>query len=198
MATTPEVLWAQRSSETDAEKNLIYLTINAPDVADSDIKLTPTSLSFSGDSANGKKYAVDIDFYDEIDVDNSTYHLTGRFVFFILRKKDAKAEFWPRLTKEKVKLHYVKTDFDKWVDEDEQEDAPTDDFSQYGNGLDFSALQNDLGSAMGGLGGLGNLGGGDAAGPSSLGLGDDSDDEDEEIEELDTTASGSEGPSKTE
>jgi hypothetical protein len=31
----------------------------------------------------------------------------------VLRKKKAEDEFWPRLLKEKAKVHWLKTDFDK-------------------------------------------------------------------------------------
>ncbi|KAK9330664.1 putative Hsp90 binding co-chaperone [Lipomyces starkeyi] len=179
--TIPEVLWAQRSSQTEPDKNLIYLTINAIDVTSPDVTITPTSLSYKGTSASGKEYAVDLEFFDEVDVDNSKKTITGRDAFFILRKKEAKEEFWPRLVKDKRKVHYIKTDFDKWVDEDEQETAPGDDFAGYGGGMDFSSLQSELGSAMGGLGGAGMP----PTGPSSFGLNEDSDDDDgEELPEL--------------
>ena len=64
-------------------------------------------------------------------------------------KKDLKSEYWPRLTKEKVKNAFLKTDFSKWVDEDEQngdtaiaEDAPGPDMGMggmdgMGGGMDF-------------------------------------------------------------
>lgn len=51
----------------------------------------------------------------------STKRLSSRSLYLVLRKKEPKAEFWPRLTKEKVKTPFVKTDFSKWVDEDEQD-----------------------------------------------------------------------------
>lgn len=68
MSTHPEVLWAQRSSETDEEKvryyiivfqfnlahcwclfqNFLYVTINLPDIVESSLEytLTATSISF--------------------------------------------------------------------------------------------------------------------------------------------------------
>ncbi|KAK9254378.1 putative Hsp90 binding co-chaperone [Lipomyces tetrasporus] len=193
MATTPEVLWAQRSSELEPEKNVIYLTVNAIDVESPDVTITPTTFSYKGTSASGKEYAVDLEFFDEIDIENSKKTITGRDAFFILRKKEAKEEFWPRLIKDKRKVHYIKTDFDKWVDEDEQETAPGDDYAGYGGGMDFSSLQNELGGAMGGMGGMGGAmggmggamggfgGAGDAPGPSSF---DDDSDDDEGLPEL--------------
>jgi hypothetical protein len=48
----------------------------------------------------------------------------------VLRKKELKEEFWPRLLKNAQKVHFLKTDFDKWVDEDEQDEAPEDDLGK--------------------------------------------------------------------
>ena len=35
---------------------------------------------------------------------------------FVLRKKELKEEYWPRLLKESKKVHFLKTDFDKVSD----------------------------------------------------------------------------------
>jgi hypothetical protein len=116
------VLWAQRSSKTDPAKNFIYLTISVPDVQPSKLKLElkPQGLKFAGHSDSLKRdYFLDIEFYAEIDE-------------MVLRKKELKEEFWPRLLKEAKKVHFLKTDFDKWVDEDEQDEAPEDDLGAMG------------------------------------------------------------------
>ncbi|KAK4132854.1 HSP20-like chaperone [Trichocladium antarcticum] len=139
MATTvtPEVLWAQRSSNTDPEKNFVYLTINVPNVPKSDFKLDlkPTGLTFTGHSDTLKKtYHVELEFYAEIDPEESKVNHTARDIEMKLRKKELKEEFWPRLLKESKKVHFLKTDFDKWVDEDEQNEAADDDFSNFGGG----------------------------------------------------------------
>ena len=108
------VLWAQRSSSTDADKNIIFLTISAPDVPKIDVDLKPTSLTFSGHSETKKTtYHVELEFYDEIDVENSKTNHNSRDVEFVLRKKESKDEYWPRLLKESKKVHFLKTDFDK-------------------------------------------------------------------------------------
>ncbi|KAK4656143.1 p23 chaperone protein wos2 [Podospora pseudocomata] len=149
---TPEVLWAQRSSNADPEKNFIYLTINVPDVPASNIKLDvkPTGLTFTGHSDTLKKtYHVELEFYAEIDPTASKINHTARDVEMKLRKKELTEEYWPRLLKESKKMHFLKTDFDKWVDEDEQNEAEEEDFSQFGGmggaggdfgGIDFSKL----------------------------------------------------------
>lgn len=46
-------------------------------------------------------------------MENSKTNHTSRDVEFVLRKKDMKAEYWPRLLKESKKVHFLKTDFDK-------------------------------------------------------------------------------------
>jgi len=151
---TPEVLWAQRSHSTDAEKNVIFLTINVPDVPTSNIKLDlkSTGLTFTGHSDTLKKtYHVELEFYDEIDVENSKVNHTARDVEMKLRKKKVTETYWPRLLKESKKQHFLKTDFDKWVDEDEQNEGEEEDFSQFGGG-------------MGGMPGMGGMGGGDFGG----------------------------------
>ena len=54
-----------------------------------------------------------LDFYGEIDVENSKTNHSARDVEFVLRKKELKEEYWPRLLKESKKVHFLKTNFDK-------------------------------------------------------------------------------------
>lgn len=42
-------------------------------------------------------------------------------MIFVLVKKEKK--YWSRLTKESKKTQYIQIDWDKWVDEDEEEEA---------------------------------------------------------------------------
>ncbi|KAI6133412.1 HSP20-like chaperone [Pisolithus croceorrhizus] len=149
MSTHPEVLWAQRSSESDDSKNVIYLTVSLPNIDEPSLKydLTPTSIKFEADAraatnAETKHYEFSLDLYDDIIPELSKHKLTSRSFTAVLRKKNKKLEFWPRLTKEKLKTPFIKTDFEKWVDEDEQDAARDDDFGM-GDGLgdmDFSKM----------------------------------------------------------
>ncbi|SLM35187.1 HSP20-like chaperone [Lasallia pustulata] len=191
--TTPEVLWAQRSSKTDAEKNVIYLTISAPDVSPQSTKidLKPTSLTFTGHSETKKTtYHVELEFYAEIDPENSKKNHSPRDVEFVLRKKDMEEKYWPRLLKESKKVHFLKTDFDKWVDEDEQE-AVAEDLDFGGGGMPGMPGMGGMGGMGGDDGGFGGidfskLGMGGAGGmPGMEGLGDmEGGDEDEDMPEL--------------
>lgn len=110
------VLWAQRSSTTDAEKNYVYLTIGVPDVPPNSLKLdiTPSKLTFTGTSESKKTtYHVELEFYAEIDPENSKTNHTAANIQMVLRKKEMKEEYWPRLLKESKKVHFLRTDFDK-------------------------------------------------------------------------------------
>lgn len=110
------VTWAQRSSTSEPEKNYVFLTIIATDVPESDkqLDLTETKLSFKGTSTSKKvTYAVDLEFFAEIDPKESKIHHTGRDIELVLRKKELKEEYWPRLLKDNKKMHFLKTNFDK-------------------------------------------------------------------------------------
>ncbi|KAK0552432.1 p23 chaperone protein wos2 [Tilletia horrida] len=167
-AHAPEVLWAQRSNEHDAEKNVVMLTINAPNLPPppaTKLDLTATGLKFSATVAEdkskaieGKQYELSLDFFDEIDVENSKQSQSAKNIYLVLRKKKAQEEYWPRLTKEKARLHFLKTDFNKWVDEDEQNGA-ADDVAAGGAG-GFGGMDEGM---MGGFGGAGGAGGMDFA-----------------------------------
>jgi len=186
-AATPEVLWAQRSNKTDAAKNFIYLTISVPDVQPSKLKLDlkAQSLSFAGHSDSLKRdYALEIEFYGEIDVSASKINHTAKNVEMVLRKKELKEEFWPRLMKNAQKVHYLKTDFDKWVDEDEQDEAPEDDLAGNMGGMGGMPGMGDMSSMMGGAGG--DFGGIDFSklGQGGAGMDDGEEEEDEDDDDM--------------
>lgn len=146
----PVILWAQRSNATVPEKNVVYLTVSVTDVEKPKISLKADSLEFEGTNETDT-YHVKLDFYEEIDVDKSTRHFNDRGVFLVLRKSKMAAEYWPRLTKQTTRYPFVKTDFDKWVDEDEQEEETTDpaaglgDMGDLGGDFDFSQFTQQLG-----------------------------------------------------
>lgn len=105
-------------------------------------------------STTEEEYALHIEFYGEIDESSIRQTLTGSHIFLVLIKKDLNEEYWPRLTKEKVKYRNIRTDFDKWVDEDEQDEKAEepingmDDLQQFSqNNLDFSQLAQQFGGA---------------------------------------------------
>ncbi|KAL8988279.1 MAG: hypothetical protein Q9169_008582, partial [Polycauliona sp. 2 TL-2023] len=205
--------WAQRSSSSDPEKNYVYLTIAAPDVPKIDVDLKPTGLTFTGHSDTKKTtYHVELEFYAEIDVENSKTHHTSRDVVFVLRKKELKEEYWPRLLKESKKMHFLKTDFDKWVDEDEQDGAPDDAMAGMGGGMGGMGGGMPGMEGMGGMPGMGGdggfggidfskLGGGAGGMPDmgdmpDMGEGGDDDDDDDDMPTLEEENADKTGDSK--
>jgi hypothetical protein len=97
------------------------------------LDLKPTGLTFTGHSDTLKKtYHLELEFFAEIDDKASKTNHTGKNVEIKLQKKDLDEAYWPRLLKEAKKVHFLRTDFDKWVDEDEQNEAGEEDFSQFG------------------------------------------------------------------
>lgn len=164
MAVHPTVLWAQRSNESEISKNLIFLTIEILDPVSLELDLTATQLHLTAQSSDGSKdYELKLEFYEDIVPEKSHKTVTGSHISYILQKKEAKAEYWPRLLKEKLKLHYIKTDFDKWVDEDEQE-ANGDDEDMAGMmggpGMGGPGM-GGMSEMLGGMGGMGGMGGPD-------------------------------------
>lgn len=176
---TPEVSWAQRSSTSDAERNYLYVNLKTPDVAksDADLKITAKNVTFTGSQKKGVTYHVSLDLYGEIDPDHTKVNHNDREVELILRKKELKEEYWPRLLATDKKAHFLKTNFDKWVDEDEQDEAADDDYANNFGGL----------GDLGGGGGLGNidfskLGGLDAAAAAGAEGGEEEGEEEDDNE----------------
>ncbi|KAH7883975.1 HSP20-like chaperone [Phlebopus sp. FC_14] len=162
MTTHPEILWAQRSSESAEEKNVVFLTVNLPDIIESTLQydLKPSSLVVNATAGTGeqKNYEFSLNFFADVVPEQSIKRLTSRSLIAVLRKKELKSEYWPRLTKEKVKTPYIKTDFSKWVDEDEQDGNPSVDDDMVGGipgmddgfgGMDFSKMMSQMGSSGG-------------------------------------------------
>ncbi|TQS35629.1 hypothetical protein Golomagni_03946 [Golovinomyces magnicellulatus] len=155
MTAVPEILWAQRSSSTEATKNFIYLTISVPDIVSKDYKLDIQSktIAFSGYSSSLKRqYDVELELYDEIIPEQCTNFKNSKEIQLRLVKKELKQEYWPRLTKDARKLNFIKTDFDRWVDEDEQ-DQPLEEDSAFPGGMGGMPGMGDMSSMMGGAGG---------------------------------------------
>lgn len=98
---------------------MVFLDVAAPDLDPSSVKLeiTGTKLSFSGHTApptasgtaskvEPKTYEFDLELFAE--VEELKRNLTGKSLSLVLKKKEAQEDYWPRLTKEKVKLNWLK------------------------------------------------------------------------------------------
>ncbi|KAJ7797136.1 hypothetical protein B0H14DRAFT_61355 [Mycena olivaceomarginata] len=100
-ALHPEVLWAQRSSQFDESKNVVYLTVNLADIEKLSFEcaLGPEKMAFKAECPTGSYY-FEIDFFSKIIPEKSMRTLTARSLSMALCKKTHGAEYWPRLTAE--------------------------------------------------------------------------------------------------
>lgn len=160
MTQIPPVIWAQR-------KDKILVTFCVENVSNPKIDIEPNEIKFDGVAQDKKHYKLDIKLFKEINAEKSTKTVRDRNIELVLKKNEDDEAFWPHLTKEKQKYHWLKVDFDKWVDEDEEDDEMGGGFNEdMMNGLNLGGM-----GGMGGLGGMGGMGGMD-----DFNLGDDDDD----------------------
>ncbi|XP_058096588.1 co-chaperone protein p23-1-like [Magnolia sinica] len=134
----PTVKWAQRSDK-------VYITVELPDANDVKLNLEPEGKFFFSATSGADKipYEVDIDLHDKVNVDESKASIGVRNICYLVKKAEKK--WWSRLLKQEGKPPvFLKVDWDKWVDEDEEQEHKSGDDMDFG-GMDFSNL--NLGGA---------------------------------------------------
>jgi len=171
---TAPIKWAQRSDS-------VYLTIVLQDVTEETITLSDAALEFKGKSG-GKDYGFSIEFFKSIDSKGSTYKVLPRSIQMNIMKatpkegegeeEEEEEEFWPRLLKDKaLEKNQVKLDWDRYVDEDEEEEAGGMDMSNLEGGKGFGGMPGMGGGGMPGMGGGGMPGMGGMGGMPGMGGG---------------------------
>jgi hypothetical protein len=123
----PEVLWAQRSDK-------VYLTVALPDAKDISVKCEPQGLfSFSALGAQGERFEFSLELYGKI-MTEYRKNVGLRNIIFSIQKEER--SWWTRLLKSEEKpAPYIKVDWNKWCDEDEEVNSETasDDESAFVN-----------------------------------------------------------------
>lgn len=161
----PKLKWAQRAE-------CVFMTVELADSENIDIDVNEekNTLTFAA-QAGGQKYGFSLELFEPVVKDESKWNTKGRNVTLYISKKDKEQEeWWPRLTKEKVKNHFINIDFDKWVDPD---DEPEEEKGGMGD-FDPAMMQGMGGGAggmpgMGGMGGMPGMGGGGMPGMPGMG-----------------------------
>ncbi|XP_057502170.1 co-chaperone protein p23-1-like [Actinidia eriantha] len=164
MSRHPIVKWAQRPDD-------LYITIELPDAKDVKLKLEPEGKFFfsATSGADNIPYEIDMDLFDKVDVNESKANVGLRNIIYLITKAESK--WWSRLLKQEGKPPvFLKVDWDKWVDEDDEQDTNVGNDMDDGD-IDFSKL---------------NMGGGNFDGDAAYDdEGDDgSDTEEEDSEEV--------------
>ncbi|KAM0067048.1 putative CS domain, HSP20-like chaperone [Helianthus debilis subsp. tardiflorus] len=134
MSRHPIIKWAQRD-------DLIYITIDLPDAKDVKLKLEPEGkFHFSATTTSGADnipYEIYINLYDKVDVNESKASVGSRNILYLVKKKESK--WWNRLVKEEGRTPvFIKVDWNKWVDEDEQDEKAGPDMEY--DDVNFSSL----------------------------------------------------------
>ncbi|CAL9068786.1 unnamed protein product [Musa banksii] len=137
----PEVKWAQRLDK-------IYITVQLPDAKDAKVNLEPDGIfTFSATAGAGNStYELKMDLYDKVNKEASKINVGVRSIFCVVEK--AEKGWWKKLLRGDGKApHYVKVDWDKWVDEDANGPGDLDlggmDFSNFGN-MGGDAMDDDF------------------------------------------------------
>lgn len=114
MSRHPEVLWAQRSDK-------IYLTVSLPDAKDVSVKTEPQGLvSFSAKGPHDELFDFKLELYGRIVPEGSKVNIGLRNILCSVQKEQK--AWWKRLLKSDEKpAPYIKVDWNKWCDEDEEE-----------------------------------------------------------------------------
>ncbi|XP_062211423.1 co-chaperone protein p23-1-like [Phragmites australis] len=141
MSRHPITKWAQRSDK-------VFLTIELPDANDVKLSLKPEGhFNFSAKGADDLPYELDLELFDAVNVEESKAAVAPRTICYLIKKAESK--WWPRLMKEEGKPPvFLKVDWDKWQDEDDEDVGFNDigdmDFSKLGmGGADDDDIEDD-------------------------------------------------------
>jgi prostaglandin-E synthase len=138
---------AQRTNE-------VYLTIQLADTSVPVVTFTEDSITLTT-TCGQKSYALDIQLYAPISITESKTIHTSRSIALVLQKVEQEAAWWPRLLKaEGKKPNWLKVDFGRWVDEDEEEEAAAMDALPGPQGMGAGGMPGMPGGGMGGAGGM--------------------------------------------
>ncbi|KAJ3443046.1 co-chaperone protein daf-41 [Anaeramoeba flamelloides] len=131
----PNIIWCQR-------KKFIYLKVLLTNVKEEKINLTTTHFSFHGvGSINKITYDFEIEFSNEVDPKTSKWSIKDRYVDFLITKKDFTAKYWKYLCKD-GKKHWIKVDWDKYIDESDEESGESDNSDENPMNLNLNDYEN--------------------------------------------------------
>ena len=129
----PQIKWAQRPK-------LIFITVCLEDCKSPSIELLPKNLRFQGIGGTDRKnYKVEIEFLKEIIPETSRFAITDRGVDFVIEKVDS-GPYWDRLVNSKTKYHWIKVNFDKWLDEEELKEKENDNGTPNFDDMSWNSL----------------------------------------------------------
>ena len=160
----PDIYWAQTSKTVSLKIILSEVKVNSIEIKDNTV--------FFDSFSNNKNYKFELKLSDEIE--DFKYSVSGRTILINLTKKDS--QWWNSLQTNNILKPFIKVDWDKWVDEDE-------DKGELLNGMD-NMMGMPPGLDLSSLGDMsGNLPGMEEMMKQSQGINQQYDDDEEEDEE---------------
>lgn len=67
-----------------------------------------------------------LNFYSKINPEKILTKNNSRVYEFVIYKKQESQDYWPKLTNDKHKLHFLKVDFNKWKNEGSDDESKYD------------------------------------------------------------------------
>ncbi|CAA7393005.1 unnamed protein product [Spirodela intermedia] len=115
MSRHPTTKWAQRSDE-------VYLKIELPDAKDVSLELQPEGKFIFSATKDGVPYEIEIELFDKINVEESKATVGVRHIAYVIKKAEKK--WWSRILKQEGKPPaFLKVDWDRWVDEEDEDET---------------------------------------------------------------------------
>ena len=119
MNNNPSILWAQ-------DRANLFITIEVNNFKNQNITFNTNNVRLVGDSGN-IEYDIVIDFNSDIVNEKSNWIINQNCIELVVMK--GKQLFWQKLTKNKQ--NNIRIDWQKWKDEDDDEDDILQDFSSF-------------------------------------------------------------------
>ena len=142
---TPYMLWGQTDTTIS-----ISIKVDTPSCVS--LNYGEDSLDFSGRDALNNVYSISLELFDKIKVEESKYEVGLQKIECIIQKNEP--ELWNSLTKTNKFKNFIKIDWDKWTEFNDDEE-PVNNNNQE---MDFSKLMGQMGG-MGGMPGMEGMGG---------------------------------------
>jgi prostaglandin-E synthase len=127
VVNTAPIKWAQRD-------DFLYVTVIVDEVTDESVTFTETAMIFKGTDKRKSYYEHSVEFYQPIIPDGSAFMVHPLGVQMIVKKdkekrNDGNDGFWPRLLKDEHHGLDVTVDWNRWVDEDDDQSEDVHPFS---------------------------------------------------------------------
>jgi len=116
MSLSPFVYWAQTETHVYLRADLNNIKSHEVCIEEEEVELTATASGANGEDC---RYHFVIEFFLPVDKHGCEYEVRDSDVRFSLRKKEA--DWWPRLQYQNIRVPWLRIDFDKWREQDEED-----------------------------------------------------------------------------